>query len=164
MSKGFLIFAENSKTCDYVEQAYGLALSIKNTQTAVSNVSIVTNNKLTTAQQKVFDHVIEIPWVNNNIESRYKSEHRWKLFHVSPYNETIVLDSDMLFLDDVADWWDYCAHHELKFCSKIKNYKQEVIEKDMVHRRAFIDNQLTNPYFALHYFRKTSYYKQISCC
>jgi hypothetical protein len=155
MSKGFLIFAENSKSCNYVEQAYALALSIKNTQFTVSNVSLVTNDTVPKNQQHVFDHIISIPWISETIESTYKAEHRWKLFHVTPYNETIVLDADMLFLDDVSDWWNYCSNHDLRFCSKIKNYKRELVPKDGIHRRAFIDNNLTNPYFALHYFKKS---------
>ncbi len=155
MSKGFLIFAENSKSCNYVEQAYALALSIKNTQSTVSSVSLVTNDAVPKNQQHVFDHIISIPWISETIESTYKAEHRWKLFHITPYDETIVLDADMIFLDDVSDWWQYCSNHDLRFCSKIKNYKRELVLKDVVHRRAFIDNNLTNPYFALHYFKKT---------
>jgi hypothetical protein len=155
MSKGFLIFAENAKSCNYVEQAYALALSIKNTQSTVSTVSLVTNDTVPKNQQHVFDHIISIPWISKTIESTYKAEHRWKLFHVTPYDETIVLDADMIFLDDVSDWWDYCSNHDLRFCSKIKNYKRELVVKDVVHRRAFIDNNLTNPYFALHYFKKS---------
>lgn len=156
MSKGFLIFAENSKSCNYVEQAYALALSIKNTQNEYTSVSLVTNSTVTNAQKLLFDNVIPIPWMaNNNSESKYKAEHRWKLFHITPYEETIILDADMLFLDDVTDWWNYCSNHDLRFCSKIRNYKREVVYKDTVHRRAFIDNFLTNPYFALHYFKKS---------
>lgn len=155
MSKGFLIFAENSKSCNYVEQAYALALSIKNTQSTVLSVSLVTNERVPKNQQQVFDHIIPIPWISENIESTYKAEHRWKLFHITPYDETIVLDADMLFLDDVSDWWEYCSNHDLRLCSKIKNYKREFVPKDIIHRRAFIDNNLTNPYFALHYFKKS---------
>jgi len=155
MTKGFLIFAENSKSCNYVEQAYALALSIKNTQDTVLNVSLVTNDTVPKNQQHVFDHVISIPWTSETVESVYKAEHRWKLFHITPYDETIVLDADMLFLDDVSDWWEYCSDHDLRFCSKIKNYKRELVPKDVVHRRAFIDNNLTNPYYALHYFKKS---------
>lgn len=155
MSKGFLIFAQNTETCDYVEKAYALALSIKFTQAEITSVSIVTNDKLSNKHRKVFDKIIEIPWITDKVETTYKAEHRWKLFHITPYEETIVLDADMIFLDDISDWWRYCENFDLKICSRIKNYKQEIIEKDTVHRRAFIDNSLTNPYIALHYFKKT---------
>jgi len=165
MSKGFLIFAENSDTCNYVEQAYALALSIKASQSKTTNVSIMTNNTVSEEQRLVFDQIIEIPWITETPVSKYKAEHRWKLYYVSPYEETIILDADMLLLDDITDWWNYCNNYDIKFCSRVKNYKQEIIEKDWSHRLAFIDNGLTNPYFALHYFKKseaaTKFYKAL---
>lgn len=155
MSKGFLIFAQNTKDTNYVQQAYALALSIKNSQKYVTNVSLVTNDKVLKKYQKVFDHIIEIPWVNTEEVTRYRGEHRWKLYHVTPYDETIVLDSDMLILEDISQWWDYCGNYNLKFCSRIKNYKLEVIpDTTNVYRKTFIANNLPSPYYALHYFKK----------
>ncbi len=156
VSKGFLIFAENSKACNYVEQAYALALSIKASQQSVTSVSIMTNDKVPKKYQKVFDQIIPIPWSTEKVESKYKAEHRWKFIHVSPYEETIVLDADMLFLEDISEWWDYLKDHDIKFCNRIKNYKLETIDKDLIHRRVFVENKLTNPYFACHYFKKST--------
>jgi hypothetical protein len=165
MSKGFLIFAENTDNCNYVEQAYALALSIKASQPEIKNVSIMTNNVISEEQRLVFDQIIETPWITETPVSKYKAEHRWKLYYATPYDETIVLDADMLMLDDITDWWNYCSRYDIKFCSRIKNYKLETISQDTVHRRAFIDNGLTNPYFALHYFKKsnqaTDFYKAL---
>lgn len=154
MSKGYLIFAHNTKDVNYVEQAYALALSIKHSQAQVTSVSLVTNDTVPKKCQKLFDNIIPVPWSDNIEISRFAGEHRWKLFHVTPYDETIVLDSDMLFLEDVSEWWNYCSNYDLKFCSQIKNYKLEKIT-DTFHRKAFISNKLTNPYFALHYFKKS---------
>lgn len=155
MSKGFLIFAENANSVNYIEQAYALALSIKMSQNEVTSVSLLTNDNVPKKYQSIFDQIIPIPWSENNVESKYKAEHRWKFFHVTPYDETIVLDADMLLLEDITEWWNYCSNFDLKFCNRIKNYKLETIEIDTVHRRAFIDNSLTNPYFACHYFKKS---------
>lgn len=154
MSRGFLIFAHNSNGIDYVEQAYALALSIKHSQTAVNSVTLVTNDNVLKKYQKVFDHIISIPWTDDREVTRFAGEHRWKLFHVTPYDETIVLDSDMLLLEDISEWWSYCSNYNLKFCSQIKNYKLENIV-DQLHRKTFISNKLTSPYFALHYFKKS---------
>lgn len=154
MNKGFLIFAQNTKECNYVEQAYALALSIKATQKEIKNVSIVTNDKLSKKQKAVFDKVIPIPWINDSVvETRYRAEHRWKLYHVTPYQETIVLDSDMIFLEDISDWWNYFSKYDISFCSNVLNYKLEPVKHDSVYRRAFTDNKLTNPYVACHYFK-----------
>lgn len=155
MSKGFLVIAENSKLTNYVEQAYALALSIKMSQKEITSISLVTNNKVPKKIAKVFDQIITIPWTENTIQSRYAVENRWKLFHISPYNETIVLDADMLMLEDISNWWSYCGNFDLKFCNRVKNYKLEPILRDTFHRKAFNENGLTNPYFALHYFKKS---------
>jgi hypothetical protein len=140
-------------------------LSIKASQKEVTNISLLTSDKVPTEYISVFDKIIKIPWVDKHRVSQYKAEHRWKLYHVTPYDETIVLDADMLLLEDISDWWHYCSNYDIKFCSRIKNYKLETIEQDTVHRRAFIDNDLTNPYFALHYFKKsetsTAFYKAL---
>jgi hypothetical protein len=152
VSKGFLIFAKNTNV-DYVEQACALALSIKYSQT-INSVSLVTDDAVPGKYSKFFDNIIPIPF-NTDTTSTLATEHRWKLFHASPYNETIVLDADMLLLEDIKTWWDYCANYDLKFCNRIKNYKLETVV-DTVHRKTFIANKLTSPYFALHYFKKTN--------
>ena len=153
VSKGFIVLAQNTNDVDYVRQAYALALSIKSSQEEHS-ISIVTNDKVPKKYQKVFDNIIPIPWFDDTTLSTYKAENRWKLYHVSPYDETIVLDTDMLMLEDIAEWWKYCKDYDLKFCSRVKNYKLDIIT-DKVHRKAFTENKLSNPYFALHYFKKT---------
>ena len=153
MSKGFLVFAQNSDTVDYVQQAYALALSIKYSQTTVANISLVTNNSVPKKYQKVFDQIIPIPWFETTGDDPLKAEHRWKMYETTPYEETIVLDADMLLLDDINNWWEYCSNFDIKFCSNIKNYKLERVI-DTYHRKAFIANKLSNPYFALHYFKK----------
>lgn len=158
MSKGFLIFAQNTDV-DYVMQAYALALSIKFSQKEHSSVSIVTNSDVPEQYKSVFDNIIPIPWFDGTVSS-LAGEHRWKLYHVSPYDETIVLDADMLMLEDISQWWDYCKPYDVKFCSRVKNYKLETVEQDMFHRRTFIENKLTNPYFALHYFKKSDKAKE----
>lgn len=155
MSKGFLVLAQNTKDVNYVKQAYALALSIRHSQKHVTNISIVTNNKVSKKYRTAFDQVIAIPWVEESTTSQYAAEHRWKLFHVTPYEETIVLDTDMLMLEDVSSWWDYCSNFDVKFCNRVVNYKLETIT-DTFYRKTFIANKLTNPYFALHYFKKTT--------
>jgi len=155
VSKGFLIFAQNTDSVNYLEQAYALALSIKYSQISVSAVSIVTSDKVPKKYKSVFDKIIPTPWTDGSANSRYATEHRWKLYHVSPYEETMVLDADMLMLEDISTWWDYCGNYNLKICSRIKNYKLEVV-RDTFHRKTFIANHLSEPYIALHYFKKSN--------
>ena len=152
MSKGFLLLSRNKPNINYVEQAYALALSIKATQ-KIKSVSLITDDVVPEHYKLVFDNIISIPDADEKSKSVFAAEHRWKFYHLSPYEETIVLDSDMLMLDDISAWWDYCSNFDLAFCSKVTTYKHEPVV-DRVHRMAFIENNLTNPYFALHYFKK----------
>lgn len=154
MSKGFVVLAQNTETIDYVKQAYALALSIQYSQTKIKAISIITNDCIPIEYLEVFDKVIKIPWKDDAKNKYWKVENRWKIFHASPYDETIVLDTDMLLVEDIKLWWDYCSQYDLRFCSTIKNYKQEYVV-DTVYRKAFIANKLSNPYFALHYFKKS---------
>ena len=141
VSKGFLIHAQNTEDTDYIRQAYALAISIKLSQTEITNVSLVTNETVCDEYKKVFDKIVDIPWDTDTEASRYRAEHRWKLWYCTPYDETIVLDSDMLMLEDISQWWKYCENFDLKFCSRVVNYKLEVVEKDEYHRKAFIENK-----------------------
>ena len=157
MSKGFVVLAQNTETVDYVKQAYALALSIKATQCSVNGITLITNNIVPDEYKSVFDNIVDIPWGDLAKNPDWKVENRWKFIHASPYNETIVLDTDMLFLDDISDWWKYCEGSDVKYCSTIKNYRGKVVEHDLHHRKAFVNNNLPNPYVALHYFRKTQF-------
>lgn len=154
MSKGFVVVAQNNNSVNYVRQAYALALSILMSQSEPVSISIITNDEVCEEYQKVFDQIIPIPWKDDAETSDWKIENRWKIYHVTPYDETIVLDTDMLVLEDISQWWKYCSNYDIKFCSNIINYKLEPVI-DNVHRKAFRANKLSNPYFALHYFKKS---------
>ena len=155
VSKGFVLLAQNTDSVDYVQQAYALALSIKFSQPLINSVTLVTGDDVPLEYQHVFDKIIPIPWGDQSQDSRYRTENRWKLIYASPYDETIVLDTDMLLLEDISKWWEYCSNYNIKYCSRIKNYKLETVI-DKFHRKTFIANNLTNPYCALHYFKKST--------
>lgn len=157
MSKGFLVIAQNTDAINYVDQAYALALSINATQKEVKSITLITNDVVPKSYVSAFDNIVEIPWTDDAANSTWKVENRWKLYHASPYDETIVLDTDMLFLDDISQWWEYCSTYDLKFCSNVKDHKLQTITNDTVHRATFNANNLPNTYFALHYFKKSDF-------
>jgi hypothetical protein len=152
-SKGFLILAQNNESVNYVRQAYALAKSIARTQLNHKSVSLLTNDVVPEEYKHAFDQIISIPWTDNSA-SRYVADNRWKFIYASPYDETIVLDSDMLFFEDISSVWDHLDQYELFFASKVLNFKNKIIT-DTYNRQTFIKNKLPNVYFALHYFKKT---------
>ena len=156
MNRGYLILAQNSLKVNYVMQAVVLAMTIKLTQPTINSVSLVTNDIIPEKYQHLFDHIIRIPWSDLAVGSEWKVENRWKLFHVSPYEETVVLDADMLFLDSVEHQWNFLEQHDLLFASQVKTYRNKPVE-DAVYRKTFLNNGLPNLYFGFHYFKKSDF-------
>jgi len=153
MSKGFILYANNTDTVDYVKMACALAMSIKLTQPAESsNVSIITDNDVPKKYQKLFDKIIDVPW-KVDYHSRFSVEDRWKIYHVTPYEQNISLDVDMLVLKDLTLLWKYFEKYSVYYTSKVLDYRGNVVESDY-YRKAFTANNLPNFYSALHYFHK----------
>lgn len=159
MSKGFVVLAQNTDDIDYIRQAYALALSIKHSQHVVDAVSIITNNVVPDNYRSVFDQVIEIPWGDASSDSRFKVENRWKIYHASPYEKTIVLDTDMLVLDDLASFWSTFENYDVYYTGKVLDYRNKIISNDY-YRKAFTANDLPSLYSGLHYFKKSDFAKE----
>jgi hypothetical protein len=164
MSKGYLIYATDAKIKKYTRCAYALALSIKN-QMPSANISLVTDDDIPKKYNLLFDNVIEIPWKNKNLmNSTLKVEDRWKLYHCTPYDETIILDSDMLVLSDIDHWWDHLKTFDVFLTSEVNTYRGNVA-KGRYYRKAFDSNNIPNYYFGLCYFKKNeiakNYFKWI---
>jgi hypothetical protein len=158
MSRGYLVLAQNNSNVDYLKQAYCLALTIKATQPTINNVSLVTDviDAVPQHYKSVFDNIISIPWYDDAYNSEWKIENRWKLYHISPYNETIVLDSDMIFLTNIEHWWKYLSkNHEIFVTSSVLTYRNEVVTNDY-YRKTFTANSLPNAYSALTYFKQSA--------
>ena len=150
--QGYLMFAVGN---DCVEQACLCAMSIKATQT-INNVSIVTDDTIPKKYKKLFDKVIKIPWKDSSLPSHYITEHRWKLYHVTPYDETVVLDTDMLFLSDVTDWWGMLRTYKVFYSTKAKTFRGKDVTSDY-YRKTFTANNLPMIYCAFHYFKKCDF-------
>jgi hypothetical protein len=139
--------------------AYALALSLKLTQPeGYDKLSIgVTRKelkKIPSKYREVFDEIVEIPWKDHAAKSSWKLENEWKTIHMTPYEETIKLDADMLFPADISSWWNLLGRSEGVFCTKPQTYRGEIITSDF-YRKTFTESQLPNIYTAFFYFKKT---------
>jgi len=152
MNKGFCLLAQNNSKTDYVRQAYALALSL-HLYNKDQKISLITNDIVPKEWQSVFDQIIPIPWTDSAEDSEWKIENRWKVYHASPYDETIVLEADMLITSDITHWWGELGKQDLFFVSNVRTYRDEVIT-NRFYRKTFDANELPNLYSALHYFKK----------
>lgn len=153
MNKGFLIYARSGEK-DYIKSAYALALSIRKF-VPNSKISLVTDAKV---DKNIFDNIIEIPWMTDLKNSRFKTEDRWKLYHCSPYEHTIVLDADMLVLSDINHWWDYLKDFDIFIPINAVTYRNEIVT-NKIYREAFYRNNLPDMYSGILYFKKGEFSK-----
>lgn len=154
--RGFFTLAQNTDDVDYVRLAYALALSLRTTQKDTPFLSIGVTPKTNVPKQYAwaFDNIIEIPWGDHAEDSDWKLENEWKVIHMSPYEETIKLDCDMLFFNDIETWWELMAPHDFYICNRVLNYRAETVTSDY-YRKVFTENKLPNIYTGFTYFKKT---------
>ena len=148
MSKGYLLFAIDTPEVEYTKLAYACALSIKLTQPdGFNSVSVVTNcpDKI---NRSVFDNVVEY-------NGPLGMDSRSRALDYTPYNETVLLDSDMLFLRDISHYWELMSEKELFISSCAQTYKGDRIRYGY-YRKLFEANNLLDVYNAWTYFKKDS--------
>jgi hypothetical protein len=153
-NQGFFVVAQNSKDCDYVKQAYYLAKSINRSQSTVKSISLMTNDTVPTEYVSAFDKIIKIPFDDHAVNSEWKVQNRWKAYHATPYEHTILLDADMLVLSDLTPVWKKLQDKNLYFTSQVKNFRGDILT-DRVYRKTFIENALPNLYSGFCYFKKS---------
>ena len=158
MDKGFCILAQNNTKTNYVKQAYALALSIHKFNQN-QKVTLLTNDQVPEEYQAVFDQILPIKWYDDDTNESWKIKNRWKIYHHSPYKETIVLDSDMLCCSNIEHWWERLNNFDLYYTSEVKTFRGEFASNDY-YRKTFVANDLPNLYSAFHYFKKTEACKE----
>jgi len=151
MSKGFLTIAQNGQH-DYTKMAYVLSMSLKLSQEKYNKLSVIVNENEEIPEKYLsfFDKIIYV----EKPEEEWKIQNKWQYFWLSPYDETIVLDADMLFFSDISHWWDGLEQSDLEFTTAVTNYRGGITESDF-YRKTFTRNKLPNLYTALFYFKKT---------
>jgi hypothetical protein len=153
MKFGYLLVVSSNDSANYLRMAYTLAMSIKHTQKpGFDQVALVIDDASLINEVEsswVFDHVIE--W---NQETFWDGR-SW-MDKLSPFDATICLDVDMLFLRDCSHWVEYFLENcDLYIPSKSYNYRGEVADDDF-YRKTFRENNLPNLYSFYTFFKKDS--------
>ena len=112
-SKGVLVFARNNGHIDYVKQAAYLAKRVKKYLNLPTSVVTDSVNYLESTYPGVFDNVIPVEYFNDENHRLYfdgsltqktanfKNRMRSDAYDVSPYDETLLLDSDIIICNDM---------------------------------------------------------------
>ncbi len=151
LPKGYVMIANPTQDTDYLKLAYATALTIKLTQPEEFNkVSIATTQPQVVQNFKlswIFDHVVKY-------EGPKGMSCRSRVYEYTPYKETVFLDSDLLFLNDVSHWWLHMQKHDLYVCTRPMTFRNETMTS-RVYRYVFDQNKLPDFYSGWLYFKQS---------
>lgn len=151
MSFGYLIIVSDSSTANYHRLAHALALSIKTTQPlGYDNVAIVTDSE---EWLPILSHI----WAFDKVIFWNKETYwdgRSHMDELSPWDSTVCLDADMLFLSDYSHWIQKLEEFTpLYIPSTVTTFRGDVVTSDY-YRRLQTLNNIPTLYSAFTYFKK----------
>ncbi len=172
MSKGVLIFAQNNKQIDYGKMAY-IAAKYAQKNLGVP-VSLVTDEgtlkwmKAHDTPHDCYDQIILTDNVKLDLtQSRryydgslnfqradFKNGHRAWAYEFSPYDQTLVIDVDLLIVNDrLNDVWD----SESEFMINKTSY--DIANRELFEFERISDHGIDFFWATAFYFKKTEYTK-----
>ena len=152
--QGFMTIAQNTVDIDYLKLAYVQAMSIKLTMPGSLYAVAVDKNTLaqvTEQHRRVFDYVITID-TDLAEEETWKLSNEWQAFYLTPFKETIKLESDIVFTRSIQHWWTAFRLKNVVLSTGCRNYQQE-LSTAREYRKLFDDNELPDTFNGLMYFR-----------
>jgi len=150
MTRGFVIVAENNATTDYVKCAEILARSMKKVMPMCS-ITLLTDNR-TPVRADDFDNILSM--TSQPDSGEYKILNDVQVYAMSPYDETIKLEADMILPRSIEHWWDVLGQQDVVISTTIRNFKGEISDC-RVYRRFIDENALPDVYNAITYFKKS---------
>ena len=151
--QGFLTIAQNTDV-DYLRLAYVQAMSIKLTMPGSLYAVIVddiTLAQVTDQHRRVFDYIIPMP-IDHAKNDRWKLANEWQVFNLTPFKETIKLESDIVFTRSIAHWWTTFRLRDVVLSIGCKDYQGNP-GTSRRYRQVFDANKLPDVYNGLMYFR-----------
>ena len=139
MSKGALLIARNNNHIDYVKQSVYSAIRIK--KHLHIPVSIITDSPdylKNHFDSSIFDNIIEINYSNSSNyraffdgslshkTANFKNDLRSEAYNLTPYDETLLLDSDFIICNDIFknvfnSPYDFLIYKESEDIAKIRD-------------------------------------------
>ena len=130
MSKGFLMLGINTEV-DRMKYSYVTALSIKKCDPEAETCLVVDQGQMNNVPQRyfhAFDYIVELRFGNTAHKDGFHAMNLWQVFHVTPFQETIYIDSDCIFQNvDVDLLWDFFADKGLAIPSLARTYRNHIL-------------------------------------
>lgn len=153
--QGFITFAENTQEHDYLSFALLQAKLLKESN-PTSQYAIIVNDlafeKINDDHKKYFDHIIRLEEDWNESTSSWKLQNESQVFQLTPFKETIKLESDLIIHKDISHWWSALRLRDIIISTGSVNYFGETNHSNN-YREFFRINDLPDVYNGLMYFR-----------
>ena len=168
MSRGIIIFAQNNEYINYAEQACACAGYARRNLSLFDEVCLITNSETLQSEEKLINEYFDNVIVSDNFQPEnirlfkdttdkldyapFKNMSRSEVYKLSPYDETLVIDSDYFIMNDILDQvWN--SDNDVMINSKYRDISgrhQENIE--------YIDKFSIPMYWAtVFYFKKSDF-------
>tara|TARA_B100000965_G_scaffold243736_1_gene204543 strand:- start:23901 stop:24746 length:846 start_codon:yes stop_codon:yes gene_type:complete len=120
--QGWMINGGNSE--QYYKMAAASAMMLKIHQSLPVAVCIDKVDNWPTEFEDCVDYVVEYPFgdTSHNMPQNVQLN-QWQFYHVTPFHETIVIESDTLVLNDVSYIEDILEHNDLLFPTEITDFR-----------------------------------------
>jgi len=162
MSKGFLIYAPNSKRKSTIDDAILTALSIKISQSKYNNIALLTDNKTKFTpfyydknkkdkEYQIFDKIIEFPFSSKSV-TELQIGNIWQVIHATPFEETIFCNNDMIFFRDLYSEFEYMSYFNLLFPKNTMSFN---LDHSKYIAKHIEECKLPNIWCDIFYFKKT---------
>ena len=161
MSKrGFIIIGINTDV-DKMQYAEACALSIKKCDPEAS-ICLLYDDKNSETENNLskytssFDLAAPLPFGNTGHNDGFHGSNLWQVHQASPYDETIYVDYDTLFINvDIPQLWDTFSPYELAMSNKAMTYRNGQCNVKTQFEYELVAN-LPKLYNSMIYFKKES--------
>lgn len=154
---GFMTFAQNTAKVDYLRLAYLQAMNVKLLHPGAKFAVVVdnrTSETVTDKHRQVFDYIIPVQIDYNKPDSDWKLANEFQSYGLSPFKETIKLESDLLLPRSIGHWLNAFRLKDVVLSTGCRHYLGKLSDS-RYYRKFFDDNNLPDVYNGLMYFRKS---------
>lgn len=154
---GFVTLVQNTDI-NYLELAYLQALSIKLSMPNSKYAIIADHNTINQFKNNYWNAIDYIVPLENDYAKNYEQKfaNEWQTYFLTPFKETIKLESDLLFTRDILHWLQAFRLKDLVLSTGAKTYQQKKA-KARTYRQFFDINELPDVYNGLMYFRYSEF-------
>ena len=168
MSRGIIVFAQNNGYVNYAKQACACAGYVRKHLSLYDEICLVTNTETLESEKKLIDEFFDNVIVSDTFQpdnvrlfkdttrdteyASFRNMGRSDVYELSPYDETLVIDSDYFIMNNVLDQVWNSANDVMINC-KYRDVSER--HKDNI---TYLDNFSVPMYWAtVFYFKKSDF-------